>query len=156
MSTAFNLFTQNVAEVELTYKSNVKASDRPKIVSSKDAVDIFQNCFNQNTIELNEEFWVMYLNRANRVIAVMHLSKGGTTGTVVDAKFIICGLVKLNASSVILCHNHPSGNTKPSAADLRLTKNISEACKLIDCQALDHVIITPENTFYSFADEGMM
>lgn len=154
MSTAFNLFTQNVAEITLSYSHKVKASERPQIVTSKDAADIFKNYFED--ICLRESFYVMYLNRANKVLGVMRVSTGGTTGVAVDAKFVLSGIVKLNACSAIICHNHPSGNTKPSQQDIDLTKKIGAACKLLDGSLLDHVIITPEESYFSFADEGMM
>jgi len=147
---------QNISEVEMTYKQKVKASLRPKVNSSKDCEEIFKLFFNENTIELKEEFWAMFLSRSNKVIGMLKVSDGGTSGTVVDCKFVLLGLAKLNASGVILCHNHPSGNNRPSAEDINLTKKIKEACRLIDCSLMDHLIITPENEFYSFADEGMM
>jgi DNA repair protein RadC len=155
MSTATELL-ENVAEISLSYSQKVKASLRPQIVTSKDAADIFQKIFSEDMIALREEFWVMYLNRANKVLGLLQVSTGGTTGTVVDAKFVLSGIVKLNACGAILCHNHPSGNTKPSQQDIDLTKKISAACKLLDGSLLDHVIISPEGNYYSFADEGMM
>ena len=143
MSTAVNLFTQNVAEIKLSYVNTVKPSLRPTIVSSKDAADIFRTWYQEGNIGLREEFWVMYLNRANRVLGILQVSIGGVAGTVVDAKFVLSGLIKLNACGAILCHNHPSGNLKPSQPDLDLTKKISTACKLLDCSMLDHIILSP-------------
>lgn len=144
-----------VSEIDLIYKSKVKASCRPHIKSSVDAYTIFMNHWDTNKIELVEQFKVMFLNRANRVLGIYEASSGGTTGTVVDIRLLFTGALKSNAVAMILCHNHPSGNTNPSDADLQLTKKICEAGRVLDIQVLDHVIITPER-YYSLADEGNM
>lgn len=125
---------------------------RDKISISKDVFDIMKPIM----IDLpHEEFWLLILNRANRVIKKELISRGGVSGTVVDTKIIFKAAVENYASSIIICHNHPSGNLKPSEADVRITKNIKEAGKLMEIPLLDHLIIA-ENGFYSFSDEGMM
>ena len=125
---------------------------RDKISVSKDVYDIMHPIF----IDLpHEEFWLLILNRANLVIKKELISRGGVSGTVVDTKIIFKAAVESYASSIIICHNHPSGNLKPSEADIRITKSIKEAGKLMEIPLLDHLIIT-ENGFYSFTDEGMI
>ena len=103
----------------------------------------------------HEEFYVLYLNRANRPITHKHISSGGVTGTIADTKIILKHAIELLATSFIAYHNHPSGNLKPSQADVTLTKNLKDAAKLIDVFMLDHLIIGDKN-YYSFADDGMM
>lgn len=124
---------------------------REKITTSKDVFDIMKPIM----IDLpHEEFWLLVLNRANMVIKKEMISRGGVAGTVVDTKIIFKSAVENYASSIIICHNHPSGNLKPSEADIKITKNIKDAGKLMEIPLLDHLVIT-ESGFYSFADEGM-
>ncbi|HEY1060341.1 MAG TPA: JAB domain-containing protein, partial [Daejeonella sp.] len=99
-----------VAEVQLSYKSKVKASDRPKITESKDVYSILQKHWNFEIIEFIEEFKIVLLNRANRVLGIVDISVGGTSGTLVDPKVVFAAALKSAASGVILVHNHPSGN----------------------------------------------
>ena len=106
-----------VAEVELIYKSEVKASERPVIKESKDAYEILMNYWDLNRIELLEEFKVLLLNQSNRVLGLFPLSSGGITGTVADPRLIFAAAIKACAVSIILSHSHPSGNLKPSRAD---------------------------------------
>lgn len=102
-----------------------------------------------------EEFWILLLNRANKIIEPMRVSEGGLTGTVVDPRVIFRKAIEKNAVSLILCHNHPSGNTKPSEADLQITRKMKEAGKMIDIQVLDHIIVS-DSGYYSFAEEGII
>lgn len=125
---------------------------RDKITSSKDVFDILSPVFQDLP---HEEFWVLLLNRSNSVIKRESVSRGGVAGTVVDSKIIFKSAIENLASSIILCHNHPSGNLKPSEADIKLTKKIKEAGTLLDIPVLDHIIIT-DSAYYSFADEGIM
>jgi len=141
-----------VAEVNISYSTPVLATERPKISSSRDAESIFRNCWSEH-IELLEECYLMLLNRANQVIGVVHISKGGISGTVVDLKIILAAALKAVASGIILAHNHPSGNLQPSQADRDLTLRIRSACGLLDIVFLDHLILAKEG-YYSFADEG--
>ena len=144
-----------VSEVELVYKSKVKASTRPLIKKTKDAYDLLNQLWNQGTIELQEEFKALFLNRANRVLGVYNLSKGGITGTVADPKLLLAAALKCACVGVILSHNHPSLKLTPSRADEEMTDRINQACKLLDLRLLDHIIITSEG-YYSFADEGLL
>ncbi len=123
-----------------------------QVTGSKDAVTIFQPLLGDL---LHEEFWVLFLNRANRVISKQQISTGGMSGTVADPRMIFKAALDQKALSIILCHNHPSGNNQPSTADIQLTKNIVEAGKVLEISVLDHVIIT-QNSYYSFADEGII
>ncbi len=144
-----------VAEVELIYKSKVKASERPKITSSKDAYNILIQSWDENKIEFVEQFKVLFLNKANKVLGIYEVSTGGISGTVADPRVIFVAALKSNCSGIIICHNHPSGNLKPSRQDEALTEKIKKAGELLDIKLLDHVIVTNES-YYSFADEGLL
>lgn len=144
-----------VAEVELVYKTTVKPSQRPKINSVKDCYELLKELWNENTIEMQEEFKVMLLNRGNKVIGVYEASAGGLTGTVADPRLILAAAIKSLAVSIILSHNHPSGNLKPSRADEELTQKIKVAASYHDIRVIDHIIITSEG-YYSFANEGLL
>jgi DNA repair protein RadC len=156
MEQLMNLSELNmVSEVELVYKSKVKPSERPRITSTKEAYQILLQTWDVNKIEFVEQFKVVLLNRAHRVLGIYELSSGGIAGTVADPKLVFMAALKSNACCLILSHNHPSGNLKPSDADEALTRKISEAGKLLDIQVLDHVIVTGEG-YFSFADEGLL
>lgn len=144
-----------VAEVELVYKSKVKASERPVVQSSTDAANILRILWEDGKMELVEQFKVLFLNRSNKVICIYNVSSGGVTGTVADPKLIFTAALKVNAVSVILSHNHPSGSLKPSKADEELTQKIKGAGAFLDIKVLDHVILSSESHF-SFADEGLL
>ncbi|OIQ93630.1 hypothetical protein GALL_243890 [mine drainage metagenome] len=144
-----------VAEVELIYKSKVKASQRPQIKSSKDAYEIFLANWDENKIELIEEFKILLLNRNNKVLGIYEVSSGGITGTVADPRLIFAVALKASACAIILCHSHPSGNLKPSRPDDELTAKIKEGGKFLDIQVLDHLIVCTEG-FYSYADQGLL
>lgn len=106
-------------------------------------------------IEFVEQFKVLLLNRANRVLGIYEVSTGGVSGTVANPKLIFAAALKACASGIILSHNHPSGNLKPSAADLQLTRKIKQGGELLDIAVLDHIILTSES-YYSLADEGLL
>ena len=144
-----------IAEVQLIYKSKVKASERKKITCSRDAYKIFMENWNLDIIEFVEEFKLMLLNRSNAVLGIMEVSKGGISGTVTDVRLIYQAAIKANASGIIVCHNHPSGNLNPSESDAKLTQKIKEAGLLMDIQLLDHLIIISDGSYYSFADNGL-
>jgi len=123
-----------------------------KITSSRDVFLILSPQFSDL---LHEEFWILLLNKANKVLNKVLISKGGQSATVVDAKVIFKAALEHNASSIILAHNHPSGNLSPSQEDINITKKIVSAAKLIDFSVLDHIIMT-DKAYYSFADEGLI
>jgi len=144
-----------IAEVALIYKSKVKPSERPKITSSKDAADLFRNNWDENKIEFIEQFKALLLNKSNKVLGVIEISSGGVSATVVDPKIIFIAALKANACSLIICHNHPSGNLKPSRQDEEITRKIKNAGDFMELHLLDHIILSCEG-FYSFADEGLI
>jgi DNA repair protein RadC len=145
----------HVAEVELVYRSKVKASDRPLISSSSDAYDLLKELWEEGKMDLVEQFKVLFLNRANRVLCLYNVSSGGITGTVADPRLIYTAALKVNAVSIVLSHNHPSGSLKPSRQDEELTQKIKSAGSFLDIKVLDHVILSSEG-YYSFADEGLL
>lgn len=143
-----------ISEITVQYKP--AKANKPKIISSSEALSIIRCFFQEDTIDLQEQFVAMYLNRANRVIGVYKVSMGGITGTVADPRLILSVALKSAATSIILAHNHPSGNLKPSKADIDLTMKIKAAAVLMDITVLDHLIITSDEGFLSFADEGLI
>jgi DNA repair protein RadC len=144
-----------VAEVKLTYRSKVKASERVKITCSEDTHGLLLKSWDPGKLEFVEQFKVLLLNRANQVLGIYELSSGGIAGTVADPKLIFVAALKGCASAIILCHNHPSGNKQPSSADLQLTQKVKEGGALLDIAVLDHLILTSEG-YLSMADEGLM
>lgn len=125
---------------------------KPSISTSRDAYEIVQSLVGESQYE---QFWILLLNRANKVIRKENISDGGTTGTVADPKRIFKIAVDYNACYIILAHNHPSGNLSPSEDDIKLTRKIQQSGDLLDIKILDH-IIAGDNNYFSFADEGMM
>jgi DNA repair protein RadC len=122
----------------------------PKITGSKDVYDIMQPLLGSL---LHEEFWVLYLNNANKVLSKTQLSKGGITATLVDVRLLFKKAIEISAVAIIICHNHPSGKIEPSSQDKVLTKKIKEGGVSLDIKLLDHLIIT-EKSYFSFADNG--
>jgi DNA repair protein RadC len=145
--------TEALSEIHVSYKPGLISS---KIINSSNAAfDILAKLFPQETMCLQEQFVVLYLNRGNKVLGSYQLSKGGLTGTVADVRLILSVALKTLASGLILAHNHPSGNLKPSEADIGLTKKIKQSAKLMDIELLDHIIISNEG-YYSFVDDGIL
>jgi DNA repair protein RadC len=144
-----------VAEIQLTYKSNVKPSQRPRITGSKDAFNILKENWDHGKIELVEQFKALFMNRANKVLGILDVSTGGVTGTVADPRVIFAAAIKAGACGFIVAHNHPSGNLLASQSDIELTKRLKEGGKILEIQLLDHVIVTTEG-YFSFADEGLI
>ena len=144
-----------VAEIQLSYHPAVKPSQRPKIGTSVEVYNLFKDNWDTDRLELQEQFKVMLLNRANRVLGIVEISSGGIAGTVADPKLIFATALKAGACSIILSHNHPSCQLKPSQADIALTRKISQGGQLLDISVLDHIILTAEG-YLSFADEGLM
>lgn len=142
-----------VAALELgRRRKDQDVDEKPKISSSKDAYQIIK----ADLLDIpHEEFWVLILNRANRVIKKHQISQGGVAGTVADPKIIYKSALDSLASGIILAHNHPSGNLTPSQADIDLTKKLRDAGKMLEIQVLDHIIVAGQK-YFSFADEGML
>jgi DNA repair protein RadC len=142
-----------IAEIALAYTPT--RQDSIFIKCSKDAYDCFLKSWNKDLLNLQEEFKVLLVNQANRVLGIVNLSKGGMTGTVVDTRILYAVTLKSAAVGIILCHNHPSGNLSPSKADRKLVDRVAEGCKTLDIKLLDNLIISSEG-YKSFADEGML
>jgi len=142
-----------VAALELGRRRKAQDIDeKPKINSSKDAFDLIQG----DLIDLpHEEFWVLLLNRSHQVVKKKRVSEGGVSGTVADPKIIYKLALEALASGVIVAHNHPSGNLKPSQSDIDLTRKLKEAGRFLEVQLLDHLIIANRN-YFSFADDGLI
>jgi DNA repair protein RadC len=142
-----------ISEIQLKY-SPFK-SPKTKINNSNDAFICLKVNWNLDTIELQEEFKILLLNRANEILGIHTLSKGGMTGTLVDIRLLFAVVIKSAACSFIMCHNHPSGNLKPSEADKRLFRKITQAAEFLDIQVLDNLIIS-KTGYCSFTDEGII
>ncbi len=133
-------------------RKDAENNEKPKISSSGDAFRLFA----KKLADLpHEEFWMILLNRANSVLKMECISKGGVSGTVVDVRLILKPAIEQLASGIIICHNHPSGNIKPSEQDQQLTKKIKESAKVMDISLLDHLIIG-DRDYFSFSDEGLL
>lgn len=142
-----------VAALELGKRNReAEVIKKEKVTSSRDVAELFQSMIGDIS---HEEFWVLMLNRANRIISRISISRGGVAGTVVDTRMIFKSAIEHLASSIILCHNHPSGNVQPSDTDIKITKKIKDAGALLEIAVLDHIIVA-EKSFYSFADEGIL
>ena len=129
-----------------------EAAENPQIRSSADVYNIISPVMEDLP---HEEFWILFLNRANRVTGRMKVSQGGVSGTVTDVRIIMKKAIEMLASGLVICHNHPSGNNSPSESDIRITQKIKEAGALMDIQLLDHLIIAGRD-YYSFADNGAL
>ncbi|MCM4157584.1 JAB domain-containing protein [Gramella sp. AN32] len=145
-----------VNEISIKYQGNFKISQAPKITSSVSAAELLFVTWNKDQIGLQECFKIMLLNNANRVKGIFEVSTGGITGTLVDLRILFAVVLKSLAVNLIISHNHPSGTLKPSEADKRLTEKIKKAGELLDIKILDHLILTPDGDYFSFADEGIL
>jgi DNA repair protein RadC len=145
-----------VSEIKISYKNRIASSNFNKIKSSSDAADIIFENWDKDTIELHESFKIMLLNNSNEVKGIYEISSGGITGTLVDLRILFAVVLKSLSTAIILTHNHPSGNLKPSHADKALTHKIKKASELLDIKLLDHIIITPNSSYYSFADDNIL
>lgn len=141
--------------LSVKYSDEVKQSDLHKVSSSFEASEILRKCYNQDTFFMQEQFIILMLNQSNKVIGFYPLSKGGLTSTVVDVRLIFSTAINTFATAIIISHNHPSGNKQPSKNDESITKKIKEAGELLDIKLFDHIILTDES-YYSFADEGIL
>ena len=140
------------AALEFGIRRELSEKKKDVVISSKDVADFLKAKLQYKRIEM---FVVLFLNRANKINHYEIISEGGITGTVADPRVILKKALEHDAVNIILCHNHPSGSTKPSKADELLTKKITEAAKYFDIKVLDHIIVS-EDGYYSFADEGIL
>ena len=131
-----------VGEVELTYKSTSKS--RNKIYSSEDAYEVLLSTYREGTICYKEYFKVLFLNQASQILGYTLISEGGITDTTVDVRVILQAALLTNSVAIILAHNHPSGNLKPSRQDMEITKQVKNAAQLMRITVLDHLILTDE------------
>ena len=145
--------TKQVSEIQISYYPSVV--EDYKIESSQKSFELLLNEWEQNTLEMQEEVKLLLLNRNNKVLGIHSLAKGGLTACVVDVRIILSIALKCLATGIILVHNHPSGNLKPSQDDLKITSQLNDGCKLLNIQLLDHLIIT-RHDYFSFADEGLL
>jgi DNA repair protein RadC len=144
-----------VAEIEISYSTKINPSLRPKITSAKDAFDLLLSTWDHSRIEMIEQFSILLLNRGSRVLGIQEISTGGVSGTVVDPKIIFASALKALASSIILAHNHPSGNLQPSQSDIEITKKLVAGGKILEVCVVDHIILSKEG-YTSFANEGLI
>ena len=144
-------YMNKVAEIGIYYKSTPKV--KPVIKSGNDAFKLLIDNWDENLIELQEEFKVILLNNANKVLGILPLSKGGITSCLVDVRLLFSVVLKANATAIIISHNHPSGKLTPSSSDYEITRKIKSAGKILDIILIDHIIITRVG-YYSFVEEG--
>jgi DNA repair protein RadC len=145
----------NISEITISYRPSRRLLEMPILNSSTSTYKLVRSLFPEDQVTLQEQFIILYLNRSNRIIGCYRHTVGGITGTVADIRLILAVALKCTATGIVLAHNHPSGNVKPSAADLELTRKIREAATLMDIRLLDHIIISPWGEYLSFADEGL-
>ena len=142
-----------VSEIQVSYTPNLLVD--MSIKNSKKSFELMLNEWEQETLQMQEEVKILLLNRSNKVLGIYSLAKDGLTSCIVDVRIILSIALKTLATGIILVHNHPSGNLKPSKADLDITKKLKNSCDLLDISLLDHLIITKDN-YFSFADEGLI
>lgn len=145
-----------VREIRLQYKSKLKGEQEPIITTAKEAYTILKVHYDQDYLAIREELIVLYLNNANKVLGVYKGFSGGITSSVVDIRLILAVALKGLSTGIIISHNHPSGMLTPSEADKNLTEQLRKAAELFGIKVLDHVIVTPYDTFFSFTEEGLM
>ena len=148
-----DLFSQQIAEIKISYSHRIKPSNQLKITGSRSVYDYVLPLWPD--IEYRESFAILLLSRSLKILGLSWISLGGVAGTVVDPKLIFQTALKANASSIILLHNHPSGALFPSDADRRVTEKVKSGGKFLDIEVPDHVILTSEY-YFSFADDGSM
>ena len=142
-----------VMAMELGRRRNFhEAAENAQIKGSKDAANYIRPMIGDL---FHEEFWVIYTNRQNQILTTRKLSMGGMTGTVIDVRLVIKSALDLHATSMIFCHNHPSGNLQPSDADKKITRQLKDAGAMMEIPVMDHLIVTSMG-YFSFADEGML
>lgn len=155
MSSNFGQSPFIVSEVDIIYRNQVPYNERIRIKQSYTAFQILRQSWDENKIELLEQFKILLLDRKSNCLGISEISTGGISSCIVDPKIVFATALKAKASGLILAHNHPSGNLVASEADLALTKKLTDGGKLLDIAIIDHIIITAQN-YYSFSDNGDM
>ena len=141
------------SEIKVSYSTSL--TDKFRLTNCNDTFKFILSHWDMGIIEFQEQCKIILLNRSNYVLGIHELSKGGITGTVVDIRIILSVALKCNATGIIVVHNHPSGNMKPSEADKNLTSRLKKACDILDISLIDHFIIS-RNCFFSFTQEGLI
>jgi DNA repair protein RadC len=142
-------------EIKVSYRSTIKAADRPEVKTSKDIAELLRKVWDDDAMELSEHCKIMLLNSSNRVMGIKTMAIGNIWRATVDTKLIFGIALKVPCSKIVLAHNHPSGNPRPSQQDISLTQDLVHVAKIFDMTILDHLIIT-RDTYFSFADEGLL
>lgn len=140
---------------EITLKMKNSGIKKCKITSSKDIATFMRDIFDSETLEIYESMFAVFLNRSNNTIGYFKVSQGGLSGTVIDIRLILKTALESLSHSIIICHNHPSGNTEPSDADKQITSKLKQAASFMDIQILDHIVLTADS-YFSFCDEGLL
>ena len=143
------------SEIQLSYSPRLKPSQRPKITGSQSVYELLLHNWDAGKINFVEQFKVLLLDRSNKVLGIYVLSTGSSTASVVDCRLIFAAALKSNACGIILAHNHPSGNLKPSVSDKATTHKVVAAGKILEIPVMDHLIISSEG-YFSFLDEGLL
>ena len=146
-------YKSKLPEITLKYKTGEQS--KVKITESKDCEKILRTMFDSDTLSYSESAIAIFLNRANNTIGWFKISQGGLSKTIIDRRVLLATALNCGASAIIIAHNHPSGNKKPSNADIKMTTQINKACEIMDIQLLDHLIMTYDS-YFSFADEGLL
>lgn len=146
-----------IPEFTIVLKNKMKPSERLEVRGSKELYEVARRCFDADDIEWKESLLVIALNSGPKVLGFFKVSSGGMTHVLADPRVIFQFALLSNASSIVLCHNHPSGNLKPSRDDVEVTNKLKMAGQLLDIRLIEHLILSPENGYYySFSDEGML
>ena len=149
-----DVLPSGVCELSIGYRR--AATKRIKVTRASEVVEFARTYFySQDVIEYVEKFFVIFVDRSNQIYAWKEMSTGGLSGTVADPRTIFQAALLCHSTAIFACHNHPSGNVQPSAADIGLTKKLCEAGKVLEITVLDHIIVTTDS-FYSFADDGLI
>ncbi len=147
---------KQVSEIKISYYESSIPLSHPKINSSSDAAEVLFSHWEKGTIGLRESFKIVLLNNSNGVKGIFEISNGGITGTLVDLRILFAVVLKSLTVGIILTHNHPSGTLKASSMDIAITKKIKQAAGFFDIKLLDHIILAPDGSYYSFADDGII
>ena len=147
---------ETVSEIKISYLPGAAAEQHPIVSSPKEAANIFYQHFDADTINLQEQVLVMYLNRRNRVRGIYNGFRGGISSSQSDLRIILGIALKGGCSGIILAHNHPSGNMEPSEKDILITNTTKKACELMEVSFIDHLIIVPGFEYFSFAENGKL
>ena len=143
-------------EITVLYERKTIELEKDKIKSSGDIISVLKEVYEKNKISYQEEVIILYLINSNKLLGYQKLCTGGLTSAIIDVRLIYSTALKSLATGIIISHNHPSGNTRPSRTDELITQKLVEAGKLFDINVLDHIIVNPDFEFFSFADEGYL